>query len=102
MYFQGTHALCYTVKSLYSGHLWDQYKCPDYRGVLISGVNLYYKAQFGTFVSVLNTGVSSFQGVLDRGVSLYAVLCIVVKDAHSQTCDTISLHCRFDVNLKCE
>ena len=44
---------------------------PDYRGVLISGVNLYYKAQFGTFVSVLNTGVSSFQGVLDGGVSLY-------------------------------
>ena len=34
-------------------------------------MNLYYKAQFGTFVSVLNTGVSSFQDVLDRGVSLY-------------------------------
>ena len=35
-----------------------------FRGVLISGMNLYYKAQFGTFVSVLNThlGVSSFQG----------------------------------------
>ena len=42
----------------------------DYRGVLISGVNVYYKAQFGTFVSVLNTGVSSFHGILNRGVSL--------------------------------
>ena len=28
---------------------------------------LYYKAQFGTSVSVLKTGVSSFQGVLNRG-----------------------------------
>ena len=60
-----------TVEPLYSGHPWDKYKCPDYRGVLISGVNLYYKAQFGTFVSVLNTGVSSFQGVLSGGASLY-------------------------------
>ena len=33
-----------------------------YISVLISGVNLYYKAQFGTFVSVLNTGVSSIEG----------------------------------------
>ena len=54
----------YTVEPLCSRHPWDKYKCPDYRDVLISGVNLYYKAQFGTFVSVLNTGVSSFQGVL--------------------------------------
>ena len=61
----------FTVEPLYSGHHWDKYKCPEYRGVLISGVNLHYKAQFGTFVSVLNTGVSSFQGVLNRGVSLY-------------------------------
>ena len=61
---------CYTVEPFYSGHPWDKYKCPEYRGVLISGVNLYYKAQFGTFVSVLNTGVSSFQDVLNRGVSL--------------------------------
>ena len=61
----------YTVEALYCGQHWDKYKCPDYRGVSISGVNLYYKAQFGTFVSVLNTGVSSFQGVLNRGVSLY-------------------------------
>ena len=60
-----------TVELLYSGHPWDKYKCLDYRGVLISGVNLYYKAQFGTFVSVLNKGVSSFQGVFNRGVSLY-------------------------------
>ena len=59
-----------TVEPLYSGHPWDKYKCPEYRRVLISGVNLYYKAQFGTFVSVLNTGVSSFQGVLNRRVSL--------------------------------
>ena len=50
------------MEPLYSGHPWDKYKCPDYRGVLISGVNLYYKAQFGTFVSVLNTGVSSIEG----------------------------------------
>ena len=60
-----------TVEPLYFGHPWDKYKCPDYKGVLISGLNLYYKAQFGTSVSVLNTGVSSFQGVLNRGVSLY-------------------------------
>ena len=58
------------MEPLYSGHPWDKYKWSDYRGVLISGVNLYYKAQFRTFVIVLNTGVSSFQGVLDRGVSL--------------------------------
>ena len=60
-----------TVEPLYCGQHWDKYKSPDYRGVLISGVNLYYKAQFGTFVSVLNTGVSSFQGVLNRGISPY-------------------------------
>ena len=59
-----------TVEPLYCRQHWDKYKCPDYRGVLISGVNLYYKAQCGTFASVLNTGVSSFQGVLNRGVSL--------------------------------
>ena len=45
----------------YCGQHWDKYKCPDYRGILILGVNLYYKAQFGTFVSVLNTGVSSIE-----------------------------------------
>ena len=44
-----------TVEPLYCGQHWDKYKCPDYRGVLISEVNLYYKAQFGTFVSVLST-----------------------------------------------
>ena len=43
----------YTVEPLYCGQHWDKYKCPDYRGVLIPGVNLYYKAQFGTFVSGL-------------------------------------------------
>ena len=30
--------------------IWDQVNSPDYRGVLISGMNLYYKAQFGTFL----------------------------------------------------
>ena len=58
------------MESLHSGYFWD--KCPGNRGVLISGLNLYYNAQFGAFfLSVLNTGVSSFQGVLNRGVSLY-------------------------------
>ena len=32
--------------------------------VLIKGVDLYYKAQFGTFVRVLNTGVSSIEVVI--------------------------------------
>ena len=58
------------------------YKYPDYMGVLTSVVNLYYKAQFGTFVSVLNTGVSSFQGVFNRGVSLYMyIVSIMSKDS---------------------
>ena len=35
---------------------------------MMTGVNLYYKAQFG---SVLNKRVSSFQSVLNRGVALY-------------------------------
>ena len=60
----------YTVEPVYCRQHWDKHKCPDYRGVLISVVNLYHKAQFGTFVSVLNTGVSSFQGILNRLVSL--------------------------------
>ena len=66
------------MEPLYSWHPWDKYKCPDsviymymYMYVIISGANSYYKAQFGTFVSVLNTGVSSFQGVLNRGVYLF-------------------------------
>ena len=59
---------------MYSGTLYSGHKGRDYRGVLISGVNLYYKAQFGKFVSLLNTGVSLFQGVLDRGVSLYTYI----------------------------
>ena len=48
--------------------------CPDYRGVLISGASLYYKAQF---VSVLNTGV------LNRGVSLwlqFSYMCVHVMN----------------------
>ena len=27
----------YTVETLYCGPHWDKYKCPEYRGVLISG-----------------------------------------------------------------
>ena len=50
------------MKPIYFGRPWDKYKCPDYRGVLISEKNLYYKTQFGTFLSVLNTGVSSIEG----------------------------------------
>ena len=65
-----------TGEPLYCGQHWDKYKCPDYRGILISGVNLYYKAQFGKFASVLNTEVSSFQGVLNRGVSLYFLFAV--------------------------
>ena len=30
-----------TVEPLYSGHHWDHSKCPDFRGFLISGVDLY-------------------------------------------------------------
>ena len=67
----------YTVEPLYCGQHWDKYKCPDYRGVLISGVHLYYKAQFGTFVSVLNKGVSSFQGVLNRGFHCISMLKVI-------------------------
>ena len=68
--YKYTNQYIYTVEALYYGQHWDKYKCPDYRGVLISGVKVYYKA---TFVSVLNTGVSSFQGIL---VSLTQV-CVV-------------------------
>ena len=32
--------------------------------VLIKGVDLYYKAQFRTFIGVLNTGVSSIEVVI--------------------------------------
>ena len=73
-----TILIAYTMEPLYCGQHWDKYKCPDYRGVLISGVNLYYKAQFGTFLRVLNTGVSSFQGVLNRGVSLYNIFLVFI------------------------
>ena len=61
------------VEPLYCEQHWDKYKCPDYRGVLIPEVNLYHKAQFGTFVSVLNTGVFLFQGVLNREVLVYRI-----------------------------
>ena len=40
--------------------VWDNYNYCDYRGVLISEVNLYYKTHFRTFVIIFNTGVSSF------------------------------------------
>ena len=30
-----------TVEPLYSRHHWGHSKCPDFQGVLISGVNLY-------------------------------------------------------------
>ena len=63
VYIVYIHVYIYTVEPLYCGQHWDKYKCPDYRGVLISGVNLYYKVQFGTSVSVLNTGVSSIEGI---------------------------------------
>ena len=36
-----------TVKPLNFEHPWDKYKCPEYRGVLVSGANLYHKAQLG-------------------------------------------------------
>ena len=41
---------------------------PDYRGVLISGVNLIWDV----FASVLNQlRVSSFQGLFNRGFTVY-------------------------------
>ena len=52
-------------------HIHDTIVTPSEEVVLISWVNLYYKAQFGTFLSIHNTGVSSFQGVLIREVPLY-------------------------------
>ena len=53
---------------------WDQSKCPDYWGVLISGVNLYYKAYFGTLQSGQNTGVATFQGLCFEGVHCKCLL----------------------------
>ena len=41
--------------------------------VLISGVKLYTNMVFGTAKSVLFIEVSSFQGVLIRGVLLYVI-----------------------------
>ena len=75
------------MEPLYCGQHWDKYKCPEYRGVLISGVNLYYKARFGTFVGVLNRGESSFQGVLNRGVSLYCIIYFVYNYTSYSLCN---------------
>ena len=66
----------YTVKPLYCRQHWDIYKCPDYRGVLISGVNLYYKAQFGTFVSLI------------KYEYIYNTSCLYVS--HNRTLNSIS------------
>ena len=50
------HDLTTAMKlSLTYSEQWDKSKCPDYWGGLISGVNLYYKAYFGTFQSGQNT-----------------------------------------------
>ena len=57
MVFSGLHNNI--VEPFYSRRPWDKYKFLENRGVLISWVNLYCKAQLGIFVSVLNTGVSS-------------------------------------------
>ena len=40
--YKPTSLFIYTAELLYSAHPWDKYKSPDYRGFLISGVNLYY------------------------------------------------------------
>ena len=61
--------------------------CPDYKGVLNSGMNLYYKAQFGTLVSVLNTGESSSQGVLNRGVSMYNYFNTKITNEYWNICE---------------
>ncbi len=66
-----THRYAITVDSLESGHPWDQSKCPDWRGGLISEVDLYYTvnpATLGTSQSVLIRGVASFQGSRLEGV----------------------------------
>ena len=70
-----------SVESLYCGYLGDLVKCPVYRGVLISGVNLNNTIHvaaivlmplhlFGTKQSALNTEVSLFQGCPLRGAPL--------------------------------
>ena len=62
----------YTVKFVYSRHLWTKKNCPDYRGVLISEVHLYtlYIAM-GPQLTVLIIEVSLFQSVLIIEVSLF-------------------------------
>ena len=67
------------MEPLYSGHHWDPLKCPDYRGVLISEVDLYRNVVVGTLESVLIIEVSLFQSVLIREVPL----CMVYNSYYS-------------------
>ena len=68
-----------TVEPLYCRQHWDKYKCPDYRDVPMLGVNLYYKAQFGIFVCVLNTGVSSFRVSSIEGFHVLVIITIIIN-----------------------
>ena len=56
-----------TVEPLYSKHLWNKWKCPDYRGVLIAGMDLY---SMGHLQVSSMKGCPHFDCVLNRGVSL--------------------------------
>ena len=50
------------MEPVYYGHLGTNHKCPDYQGVLISQVSLYYKASFGTMTKCLDyAGVLIFK-----------------------------------------
>ncbi len=51
-----------TGEPLYCGHHWDPSNCPDFRGVLNSGVVLYRIATIGTKASVHIKGVSALRG----------------------------------------
>ena len=51
-----------------SGHLWPSRKCPDYQGILISGVTLYTNMAFGAAKALQFIKVSSLQRVLIRGI----------------------------------
>ena len=63
-YLSHSSIVWYTVEPLYSGHLWDHSKCPDFRGFLISGVDLY------TFVCICGkTKCLDLRGVRISGVS---------------------------------
>ncbi len=61
-----------SVQLVYRGTslLWTA-KCPDYRGVLISVVDLYTEVPFGTPENVLIIAVSLFRSVRIREVPLY-------------------------------